>query len=132
MSSGEEREGSHVGSGIPEGRVLPLNSRRLVAEYVKAIATSLGLSTRASTDEVRQMVEGKLSESGHEPRNVQVVIQEPEAGTESTNLVHLFLVDEAGEIETKRGHVRREARTDRGTAAAHAQKDAEASRVRAR
>ena len=31
MSSGEEREGSHVGSGIPEGRVLPLNSRRLVA-----------------------------------------------------------------------------------------------------
>jgi hypothetical protein len=125
MSSGEEREGSHVGSGIPEGRVLPLNSRRLVAEYVKAIATSLGLSTRASTDE------GKLSESEHEPRNVQVVIQEPEAGTESTNLVHLFLVDEAGvfkEIETERGHVRREARTDSGTAAAHAQQDAEASR----
>ena len=109
MSSGEEREGSHVGSGIPEGRVLPLNARRLVAEYVKAIATSLGLSTRASTDEVRQMVEGKLSES---PRNVQVVIQEPEAGTESTNLVHLFLVDEAGafkEIEAEREHVRREA-----------------------
>ena len=127
MSSGEEREGSHVGSGIPEGRVLPLNSRRLVAEYVKAIATSLGLSTRASTDEVRQMVEGKLSES---PRNVQVVIQEPEAGTESTNLVHLFLVDEAGafkEIEAEREHVRREARTGSGTAAAHAQQDAEAS-----
>ena len=76
MSSGEEREESHVGSGLPEGRVLPLNSRRLVAEYVKAIAKSLDLSTRASTDEVRQMVEGKLSDSGHEPRNVQVVIQE--------------------------------------------------------
>ena len=99
MSSGEEREESHVGSGLPEGRVLPLNSRRLVAEYVKAIAKSLDLSTRASTDEVRQMVEGKLSDSGHEPRNIQVVIQEPEEGTESTNLTHSFLVDEAGVLK---------------------------------
>ena len=127
MSSGEEREESHVDSGIPEGRVLPLNSRRLVAEYVKAIAMNMGLPTRASTDEVRQMVEGKLSENGHEPHNVQVVIQEPEEGTESEHLVHLFLVDEAGvfkEIETEREHVRREA-TDSSATAAHAPLGAE-------
>ena len=87
----------------------------------------MGLLTRASTDEVRQMVEGKLSENGHEPHNVQVVIQEPEEGTESEHLVHMFLVDEAGifkEIETEREHVRREA-TDSGATAAHAPLDAE-------
>ena len=34
MSSGEEREEGHVDPDIPEGRVLPLNSRRLVAGVI--------------------------------------------------------------------------------------------------
>lgn len=124
MSSGVERERSHVGSDIPEGQVLPLNSRRLVAEHVKAIATSMGLSTRASTDEVRQMVDGRLSEDGREPRNVQVVVQEPREGTDSEIVVHLFLVDETGvfeEIVVEREHARREAAGDDSAIAAHAQ-----------
>ena len=129
MSSGGERGDGHVRFNLPEGRVLPLNSRRLKAEYIKAIASNMDLPTRASIDEVRQVIEGKLSESGREPRNVQVVIQEPKEGTESdahTPSVRLFLLNEGGvfqEIETERGHAQMEASDEAATA--HAQQEAE-------
>ena len=48
-----------------------------MATHLKAVASSMGLPTRVSTDDIRQLIEGKLSEEGHEPHNVQVVIQEP-------------------------------------------------------
>ena len=52
MSSEDEREGDHVRSDIPNGRALPLNSRTLVAEYIRAIASSMDLCTRALVDEM--------------------------------------------------------------------------------
>ena len=87
-------EGDHV---LPEGKVLPLNSKRLVAAYIKAIAESMELPSKASTDEVRQLIEGILLENGREPRNVQVIVQEPtKEGMEDR--VCLFLVDDSGII----------------------------------
>ena len=63
MSSEDEREGDHVRSDIPEGRALPLNSRRLVAEYIRAIVSSMDLCTRASVDKIHQMIDGRLTDT---------------------------------------------------------------------
>ena len=51
---------------LPVGRVLPLSSRRMMATHIKAIAGSMKLPTKTSTDEVRQLIEGKLYEEGHD------------------------------------------------------------------
>ena len=92
--AGMDEGDDHV---LPEGKVLPLNWKRLVAAYIKAIAESMELPSKASTDEVRQLIEGKLLENGREPRNVQVIVQEPtEEGM--GDRVCLFLVDDSGII----------------------------------
>lgn len=94
MSGSEsEGEGGRDGTGdedLPRGKLLPLNSRRLTAAHLKSIADSLGLPTTGSTDQIRQLIEGKLQEE-HEVSNVQVVVQET-----STVSVQLSLVDEDG------------------------------------
>ncbi len=76
---------------LPHGRVLSLNSRRLKAAHLRALAEQLDLPTSASTDETRQLVEGKLEGLNKEPRNVQVIIQEVDDGSTS-----LYLTDEDG------------------------------------
>ena len=58
------------------GRPLPLNSRRLTANIVNQIAKALELPHSASLDDMKQMVEGMLTERGEEPRNVQVALME--------------------------------------------------------
>ena len=60
-------------------KTYPLNSRRLTTQVMHRIAAALGLP-RASRDDVRQMVEGHLSED-RLPQNVQVDIVESEVGT---------------------------------------------------
>lgn len=55
-------------------RCLPLNSRRLTADWIQAIAKALELPTAASQEDLRQMVDGKLSDLGKVPLNVQVVL----------------------------------------------------------
>ena len=73
----------------------PLNSKRIVADQLFEVATLLDLPKGASVAETRQLIEGKLLELGHEPRNVQVIVQlDDEARTGST----IFLVDESGVI----------------------------------
>ena len=73
--------------GVSEGEVpgavnnarvktLPLNSRRLKADVLRAIAFALGLPRTAALADVRQMIEGSLEEQGHVPRNVQVVLMD--------------------------------------------------------
>ena len=54
----------------------------------RAIAASLELSTDATLAETRLIVEGKLTELGHEPIGVQVILSD----TDET----LYLVDEEG------------------------------------
>ena len=62
------------------GRPLPLNSRRLTAVHLQLLARRLELPMSASAEETRLIIDGKLSEIGREPWNVQVVIAEPEVG----------------------------------------------------
>ena len=83
--------GEETQQALPEGQVFALNSKRLLAVHVKAVAEGMGLPTKAATDELRQLIDGHLSEQGREPPNVQVVIQE-----EGKEFVSLYLVDESG------------------------------------
>lgn len=52
----------------------PLNSRRLTSPYLMCISRALGLPTNGTVEETRLMIEGKLTEMGREPRNVQVIV----------------------------------------------------------
>ena len=69
---------------------LPLNSRRLTGATIKRIAQALDVPITASTAEILQMVEAKLSDVGREPRNVQVLLGGAEPGS------RLALEDETG------------------------------------
>ena len=65
---------------VAEGHVAttktyPLNSKRLTAGTLSRVAEALGLPTRGSAAETRQIIEGKLGES-YEPMNVQVELTE--------------------------------------------------------
>ena len=75
------QDGSESGSGEERGRRkhapsmrMPLNSKRLKAGHLRRLAAALGVPTAASADELRQMIDGKLTEEGKEVRNVQVVL----------------------------------------------------------
>ena len=75
---------------FPEGRTYPLNLKRLISGQLQALAKMLGLPGGASTEETCQLIEGKLMELGHEPRNVQVIVQEEDE--------QIFLVEDGGII----------------------------------
>ena len=72
-------------------KVFPLNSRRLISQYVVSIAKAMGLPTKGSVEEIRLIVEGSLTKMGQEPRNVQVNVTEDESGKES-----IYLCDSCG------------------------------------
>ena len=76
----------------PVTRTYPLNSRRLTARSITKIAEALGLPTSATLADTRQIIEGKLTEESHEPRNVEVVVTETEGETT------IRLQDEGGVI----------------------------------
>ena len=72
-------------------RPLPFNSKRLTRVYVQAIARPLELPTWGSAAETRQIIDGKLSDDGREPINVQVInvqviIVKDQDGAESVSL----------------------------------------------
>ena len=80
-----------TGPGVGEARrTLPLNSRRLTAALLRQLAGGLGLPTTASSDDLRTLIEGKLTEAGRDPLHTQVVLREHERGT------HMSLQDETG------------------------------------
>ena len=62
------------------GHGFPLNSRKLTGAIVGRIAANLGLPTGGSLEDTRQMIEGALTDSGREPRNVEVYVTESEEG----------------------------------------------------
>ena len=78
---------------------IPLNSKRLTAEYLKRLARALDVPTTAAGDEIRQMVEGKLVDKGREPRNAQVVLRgaTPQSAFALQDEEGEFLIVEAGE-----------------------------------
>lgn len=73
---------------------IPLNSKRLTAGHLKRLARALEVPTTAAGDEIWQMVEGKLTEPGREPQNVQVML------SSGTPKAVFSLQDEEGEFLT--------------------------------
>lgn len=57
------------------GTVMPINSKRFTKTYLSRIAEKLELATKASAEETRQIIEGKLIETGREPCNVQIELE---------------------------------------------------------
>ena len=55
---------------FPEGDMFPLNSRRIKGCWIQRIAEALELPGRASLEETRQMIEGKLMELQYQPQNM--------------------------------------------------------------
>ena len=49
---------------------MPLNSRRVTGPILRSVAATLELPTRASAEELRQMIDGRLEELGGEPRDL--------------------------------------------------------------
>ena len=60
---------------VAKTKTYPLNSKRLTAGILSRVARALGLPTRGSVAETRQIIEGKLGED-YEPMNIQVDIIE--------------------------------------------------------
>ena len=70
-------ETQHEGSDDewPEGDAVPLNLKRNTVTRLRRVAAALGVPSNVSITDTRLMIEGKLNEMGHDPRNVQVVAQ---------------------------------------------------------
>jgi hypothetical protein len=86
-----ESDGASTKESAVRSKVLPLNSRRLMAALLRMIAHAMSLPTSAPADELRQLIDGKLIAMGKEPRNVQVLVMGTERGGE-----HPALQDEDG------------------------------------
>ena len=86
------------------GRVTTLNSRRLTGAVIKRVARALELPTAAALEDIRQMIDGKLSEQGRDPRDVQVIQTEVEAeadtDTDAVGGVAIELRDSTGPFLT--------------------------------
>ena len=76
----QSEEAAHARHDVVSGRPLPLNSKRLTGVLLKQLARGLEIPSTSSRDELRTMIEGKLGDLGHDPRNTQVVLQEAETG----------------------------------------------------
>ena len=81
---------SREASELPRGSLLPLNSKRLTQDKLRQLARALELPTAASSDDLRQLIAGKLEGQGRQPMNVQVILRETASGP------HLSLQDEDG------------------------------------
>ncbi len=97
----QEEEEGEIGSGKEGRRVkrappirLPLNSKRLKVGHLRRLAAAMGVPTTASADELRQLIDGTLTEKGRESSNVQVVLENADATAEFT------LEDEGGQFLT--------------------------------
>ena len=77
----------HEGDTVPhdpfQGQPLPLNSKKLIIALLKQLAESIYLSTMGATDKIRQLVEGKLTGEGHDPKNVKGI--SPGGGSRNTD-----------------------------------------------
>lgn len=82
---------------LPEEATYSLNSKKIVVSQLRRLATMLELSSEGTSATLRQLIEGKMVELGHKPRNTQVIV----ASTDSK----LYLVDKSGIIRQESDHV---------------------------
>ena len=61
-------------------RTLPLNSRRLTSSIVTRIEKALELPSTGTLEDTKQIVEGKLTEMGLEPKHMLIVVHVTEGG----------------------------------------------------
>ena len=85
-SAGEEPAVTSVSAEEASERPFPLNSRRLTGPYLMCIAKAMGLPTSGATDATRVMIDGKITEMGRDPRNVQVTVRTHPHGQETLSL----------------------------------------------
>ena len=52
------------------GKYHPLDTKCLTAAHLRQVASAVGLPTKGATDQLPQVVEGKLQTDGYEARNV--------------------------------------------------------------
>ena len=71
-------------SEVARGNLVPLNSKRLTGVLLKQLAAALDVPTTATTEDLRRLINGKLTDLGREPMNVQVVLQRSSKGTTLT------------------------------------------------
>lgn len=93
-STMEVDSGSNPRGGVAGKQPLraPLSSQRMTANWLRRIGSAIDLPTTAFTVELLQMIETKLTEQGHDSRNVQVVSKD---GTPKSRI---SLQDEKGEF----------------------------------
>ena len=92
-----DSDGSIDEQGMITGRVLPINWKRLTAHHLRWLSEALGLPTTGATDQMWQLIEGKLrSDYGRETGHVQVVVKE-----RSLIEANLVLVDEGEQFMTE-------------------------------
>ena len=65
-----------VGSGrSPRTHVhVALNSAQLIAGQLRSLGGALGLPTSGSVDDLHLIIEGKITDLGRDPRNIQVAL----------------------------------------------------------
>ena len=84
-STAETGGGDHAAGHVPSAsRPLPLNSKKITVAMLKQLARGLEVPTTSGGDELRQLVEGKLGDMGHEPRNTQLSVVTRENGVTLT------------------------------------------------
>ena len=75
---------------LPDGATYPLNSKKIVVNQLRTLAAMLELPSEGTSATLRQVIEGKLLELGHEPRNTQIIVASADS--------KLYLADESGII----------------------------------
>ena len=83
------------------GRPMPLNSRRVTGPILRSVAATLG---RASAEELRHMIDGRLEELGREPRDVLVVVGRGTVETDEPG--HVWLHDGEGPVRLQKRNQR--------------------------
>ena len=74
---------------MAEKRKMPLNSRRVTRSQLRAVAEELGLPASTTGEDLAQMVSGKLTEEGRDPKNAQVVVSDDQLQLEDERGVFL-------------------------------------------
>ena len=104
----------YVDEVLPKGNWLLLNSKTVTTAHLQMVAQSLGLPTGLAIEELCQLVDSKLLGMEHEPRSVQLVVQE------TTKIeLRLLLMDESS-VFVRYGPVMRDKQPDYGDGASEA------------
>ena len=88
INEGVDLTGDEGCGGSARLPTVTLNSKRLTAPRLRLLAGALGAPSAASPEDLRAIIEGKLTDDGRDPLRIQVVLRTVEQG------VHMTLQDE--------------------------------------